>query len=413
MGLRSVKPIYNDLAEGDQVVIRKGYHENTFKVVTLKGDDRRFTHAVTADGTEIKFEPSAGGDWGKLTGANGETWTLYYSFPLPDMSDEDRISYAHVMLGEAAGYPRHDTNWWENPVAFLVDRVNEEGVYARIASHEAGYMAKNENDVEALQYKRLGEADILSDFGEVGGMWLSNEPVRIDPSNIPDGVTAGNILIGTGIKVAITDDATLTTIRNVAVLPGRFTPETVSAAFPTRPDRSRSGTFPSLNRRVQLTPVAHWKYAAEASRHALVPDEALVVVFPDPKNPEGSSEHIGILTSRGVVVYQDESFAHEELSKSGGLMPGVVHATGLKPWSHQSTDGEWDGGVDFSDEPADEDTLAHFGLDLESVGALIKGYVDDEDMDEYLAMDDAQLASHMLAMSKPKPGKQNAVPARP
>ncbi|MCS4088594.1 hypothetical protein [Rhizobium sp. BK176] len=407
MSLHSVRPTFNDLGEGDEVVIRKGYHENVFKVLTLKGDERRFTHGVTGDGTEIKFEPSGGGDWGRLTGPHGETWTLYYSFPLPEMPEEDRISYARALIGEAASYPYHETNWWEHPVAFLVDRDDDDGVYARIVSHDAGYVTKNEDDVEALSYKRLGVADILADFGKVGDMWLSKEPVKLDRTNLPAGVTAGKILIGTGIDVAITHDTTLTTVHNVAVLPGEFTPETVSAAFPVRPEKARNRAFPSLNRAVKLTPVAHWKHTAEAARHALASDEALVVVFPDPKNPDGNSEHIGILTSRGVVVYLDESFALEEFSRRGGLMPGVVHATGLKPWSHQSTDGEWDGGMDFTEEPADEDSLAHFGLDLAALGALVRGFVDDEEMDEYRAMDDQQLASHMMSLNKPRVSAQS------
>jgi hypothetical protein len=401
MTLHSVRPAYNDLGEGDAVIIRKGYHENVFKVVTLKGDDKSFTHALTREGTEIKFQPSGGGDWGKLTGPKGETWTLYYSFPLPDMSEEDRVSYARVMLGDAAPYPRHETNWWEHPVAFLVDTINEDGVYARMVSHEAGYMAKNENGVEELHYKRLGEAEILSAVRKVGDMWLSNEAAKLDPANIPEGVAPGKILICTGFGVAIAGDTTLTTLHNAAMLPREFTPATVSAAFPSRTDKARHSYFPSINLRIKLTPAAHWAYTAEVSRRALIPDEALIVVFPDPKNPEGSSEHMGILTSRGAVVYQDQGYAHEEFSRRGGLMPGIIHATGLRPWAYQSTDGEWDGGMDFSDEPANEDTLAHFGLDLAALGTLIRGYLDDEEMDEYLAMDDLQLASHMLSLNKP------------
>lgn len=403
MSLHSVRPAYNDLGEGDEVILRKGYHENIFKVVTLKGDERRFTHGVTREGTEIKFQPSSGGDWGNFTGPHGENWTLYYSLPLPYMSEEDSISYARVMLGEAAPYPRHDTNWWENPVAFLVDTVNEDGVYARMASHEAGYMAKNENGAEELHYKKLSEAEILAAVSKVGDMWLSKEAVKLNPANLPEGVATGKILVGTGLDVAITDDSTLTTLHNVAILPGEFAPETVSDAFPTRADKARHTYFPSINLRTKLTPATHWQYAAEVARHALKPDEALIVVFPDPNNPEGNSEHMGILTSRGAVVYQDEGYAHEEFSRRGGLMPGIVHATGLRPWSYRSTDGEWDGGMDFSDEPANEDALAHFGLDLAALGALIRGHVDDdEEMAEFMAMDDVQLASHMLSLNKPK-----------
>jgi hypothetical protein len=408
MALHSVRPAYNDLGEGDEVVIRKGYHENIFKVVTLKGGDRSFTHGLTQDGTEIKFQPSSGGDWGKLTGPHGETWTLYYSFPLPDMSEEDRVSYAHVILGEAAAYPRHETNWWEHPVAFLVDTVTEDGVYAKIVSRDAGYMAMNENGVEELHYKRIGEAEILSDFSDVGDMWLSNKALKLDPANLPEGLVVGKIVIATGLDVTVMDNVTLTTLHNVAVLPGQFTPETLSAAFPCRPDKSRSNGFPSLNRRIKLAPVALWNYTAEVSRRALVSDEALLVVFPDPKNPNGGSENVGILTSLGAVVYQDEGNAREEFSKSGELMPGIVHVTELKPWAYQS-DGEWDSGMDFSDEPATEDSLAHFDLDLSALGALIRGHVDDDgEMAEYMAMDDLQLATHMLSLNKPSPHKTAA-----
>ncbi|MBY3432735.1 hypothetical protein HFN89_00915 [Rhizobium laguerreae] len=410
MSLHSVRPIFNDLGDGDEVILRRGFHEKVFKVVTLKGSHRSFTHAVAEDGTRIDFTSSRE-DWGRFTGPDGEPWTLYYSFPLPDMSEADRISYAHAMLGEAAPYPRHPTNWWENPIAFLIEKITDDGVFARMASHEAGYLTKNEEDVEELHYKALREAEILATFGKVGDMWLSKVAVKLDPTNLPEWATPGKIVIATSLDVLIQDETTVTTLHNAAVLPGQFTPETVADAFPSRSDRSGNAAFPSLNRRIRLEPVARWKYAAEVSRHSQDSDEALVVVFPDPENPNGGSEHIGILTSRGAVVYSDPSYAHEQFSTCGELMPGIVHATELKPWGYQSHEGEWDSGMDFVDTPASEDTLAHFGLDLAALGALIRGHLD-EDMVDYTGMDDQQIARHMMSLNKPVPGKQ-AIDAAP
>jgi hypothetical protein len=403
MTMHSVRPIYNDLKDGDEVILREGFYGENFKLVTLKGSDRHFTHAVDKDGTRIEFK-SAGEYGGRFTGPNGEQWTLCFSYPLPEMPEEDKIAYGRTMLGETAPYPRHPIDVWDYPVAFLIEEVTDAKLLARMVSHHAGHVAEDEHDLRSFRYKTLGDADIRNASVNIAGMWLSSQAIELDRTGLPKGISPGKIVIGTSLDVTITDEATLTTLNNAAILPGSVVKETVADLFPSRTinEARNDRIFSSLNRRVDLEPIAHWKFRAEIARHALDKDEALVVVFPVPDHPDRSSEHIGILTTRGAVFYSNMGYAHDEISSHGKLMPGIVHITNARPWTYQCTEGEWDAGMEFEAEAANEATLTHFEIDSARLGSLIRGHLeeDDEEMAEYTSLDDVQLAEFMMSLSE-------------
>lgn len=395
----STRPIYNDLADGDQVILRKGYQDDEFRVVTLRGGERGFTNAIADDGAEFEFKTSGGYD-GHFMAPSGERWTLYFSYPLPDMPTEDRIAYARAMLGEAAAYPRQPTSEWDNPVSFLIEEVASERVLARMVSHELGYLHKDQDDVERLTYKVIDEDKLRAGSLAVGPMWTTSSVVELDPTGIPEDATAGRVVVATNIDVEIVDRRAVTKLRNPALLPGTTTLETVAVLFPHRKFEDREDrVFGRLNRRITLEPIGHWLYQVELARHSLDKDEALVVVFPDPDNPGGSSEYIRILTSRGAVFYADTGYAHDQISGHGDLMPGVVHITEVNPWSYSTYEGEHDAGIDFADARADEATLAHFGLDIAGLGELIRGFMDEED-EQFTGLDDRQLGELMMSFNQ-------------
>ncbi|MCV9964308.1 hypothetical protein OIU34_20690 [Pararhizobium sp. BT-229] len=412
----STRPIYNDLADGDQVILRKGYQDNDFRVVTLRGSERGFTHAVADDETEFEFKTSGGHD-GRFMTPCGERWTLYFSYPLPDMPVEDRIAYARAMLGEAAKYPRQSSSDWDNPVVFLIEDVNSERVLARMVSHEIGYLHKDQDDIERLSFKMINEGELRAGSQAVGSMWTTSSSVELDPIGIPEGALPGRVVVATNIDVEIVEGRAVTKLRNPAMLPGTTTLETVTDLFPSRSfEDGEDRVFGRLNRRITLEPIGHWLYQVELARHALDTDEALVVVFPDPDNPGGSSEHIAILTSKGAVFYADTGYAHDQISGHGDLMPGVVHITEVSPWAYSTYEGEHDAGIDFADARADEATLAHFGLDIAGLGALIRGFVDEEDV-RFNELCDRQLGELMMSLNqvalKAKADTQTSLPPAP
>lgn len=394
----STKPIFNDLKDGDEVILQKGFHDQEFKVVTLRGSDRAFTGAVASDGTVFEFKSSGGYD-GLFEAPGGQRWSLYFSYPLPKKSDEDRIAYGRAMRGDAAPFPRQSCSEWDNTVTFFVESVADGSVTARMLSHDNGYMHKDEDGVDRLSYKSLDDEEVRACAVLAGPMWVSTSAIELDPAGLPS-VTVGNVIVGTNLDVKYVDGRPLTTLRNPALLPGITTLDKASELFPIRESfDDRRSPFAALNKRVVLEPIAHWEYHKEVAHHALDADEALVVVFPDPDNPGGSSEHIGILTSRGAVFYADTGYAHDQISGHGDLMPGVVHITEVSPWGYSTYEGEHDAGIDFADAPADETTLAHFGLDIAGLGELIRGFMDEED-EQFNGLDDRQLGELMMSFNR-------------
>jgi hypothetical protein len=304
------------------------------------------------------------------------------------------------MLGEAAAYPRQSTSEWDNPVSFLIEEVGSERVLARMVSHELGYLHKDQDDVERLTYKMIDEDELRAGSAAAGSMWTTSSTVELDPTGIPEGATAGMVVVATNIDVEIVEGSAVTKLRNPTLLPGTTTLETAADLFPSRRFEDREDrVFGRLNRRITLEPIGHWLYQVELARHSLDKDEALVVVFPDPDNPGGSSEHIGILTSRGAVFYADTGYAHDQISGHGDLMPGVVHITEVSPWGYSTYEGEHDAGIDFADARADEATLAHFGLDIAGLGELIRGFMDEED-EQFNGLDDRQLGELMMSFNQ-------------
>ncbi|MDW9481834.1 hypothetical protein GOB57_24610 [Sinorhizobium meliloti] len=407
----STRPVYNDLSDGDEVVLRRGFSEEHYKVVTLRGADGGFTSAAAGDGTVFEFKSSGGHD-GRFEATSGERWSLYFSYPLPQMSDEDRIAYARALRGDTAPFPRQSYSEWDNTVAFFVEEVADGMVAARMISHEIGYVSKNEESVNRLSYKSLEDAEVRACATRAGTMWATTAAVELDPLGLP-AVAVGNVIVATNLSVKYVDGRPLTTLGNPTLLPGIITLEKASELFPIREGKqNRQSPFVALNRQVLLEPIAHWEYRKEVARHALDPDEALVVVFPDPDNPGGSSEHIGFLTSKGAFFYSDTDYAHDQISTHGDLMPGVRHITETRPWAYRCHEGEWDAGVDFKEEPVSDETIARFGLDATSLGTLIRGHLDEEDR-RFEAMDDVQIGEFMLSLSRSHANKMKKSIALP
>jgi hypothetical protein len=409
----STRPIYNDLTDGDEVVISKGYFADQFQVVTLRGAGKGFSSAVAADGTVFEFKSSSGGYDGRFEPPGGETWSLYFSYPLPQMSEQDRVAYARALRGETPSVPhvaRQSHSEWDNTVAFIVEAVTDEGVAARMISHENGYVTNDEDGGDRLSYQSLDDAEVKACAVRAGTMWTSTAVVELDPAGLP-AVGAGNVIVATNLDVKYVDGRPVTFLGNPSVLPGLTTLDKASELFPIRENNeNRTGPFVALNRQVLLEPIAHWEFRKEVARHALAADEALVVVFPDPDNQGGSSEHIGILTSKGAFFYADTGYAHNEISSHGGLMPGVRHITEAKAWAYQCHEGEWDSGVDFADEPVSAETLARFDLDTTSLGGLIRDFIDQEDAG-YEGLDDAQIGAYMLSLNALTARQPTPVPA--
>jgi hypothetical protein len=396
----STRAIFNDLSDGDQVIIRKGYLDNEFKIVTLKGDQNgRITKAFAEDGKEFEFKTSDGCIKGFQT-PHGERWTLYFSYPLPNLTDQEQVAYAKAMLGDAAAYPRQSTSEWDDPVAFLIEDVTGPRVLARMVSHEVGYLNKDRDGVERLTYKTIDEDVLHAVSTAVGSMWTSTSTIELDRASVPAEATSGSMVVASNIDVEIIAGRAVIKLRNPALLPRTSTLEKASELFPSRiSGASGKEVFGELNRRITLAPIGHLLYEVELARHALDTDEALVVVFPDPDNPDGSSENIGILTSKGAVFYADTGYAHDQISCHGNFMPGIVHITETRPWSYSTNEGEHESGIDFADVRADEGTLDHFGLDITGLGKLIRAHLDEEDK-RFAGLDDSQLGEMLLSLNK-------------
>lgn len=397
-GVTSNRPSFHHLAGGDEVILSSGILNNiTHVVAKLFGSEEtgHISGAITCDGIGLAH-PCIGGSR-QFVADNGTKWDLYFSYPLPNLTNQEKIAYAQALRGHKIDpFKRVPISEWAKTSAFLIEDIRPDAVMARMIAREAGWMVDKGDGTQCLVYKALDEEEILSAASRIGEMWATSEPIELNPASLPGDIQIGNVVIGTSFRVTCVDDRSVTLLDNATILPKTWTLETVSALFPTAKKTENNTVWKAFDGSLRLEPVAGWLFASRCARHALDEDEALVVAFPNADNA-GQSNYVSILTSKGALFYSDDGHAQEEMS-SYGLEPGIRHITQPRFWDYRSLEGEWDGGFGFEDKPADEETLRSFGLDLTSLGTLIRGFVEEDDK-RFDGMDDYSIAASMMALS--------------
>ena len=396
------RPSFSDVSYGDTVILGDGERQVVAKVTGSQPFG--FTGATLSDGTTLEFVGKHSEDR-HFRGGDGRRWHPYFTNPLPEGTDAMRVEYARVLRGERTGAPGwRPAREWDDSLAFLVTEAGPAGVKGRMVSRLASW--KSEAD-DSHHYKSLKASEIEAGTARTGDFWLSVDAVALDRACLPESLAVGDIVVGTGVSVAISEGLAVATIRSAARLPITATPYTLSAAFPQRAEADLGDriVFPPV-RNLHLAPVAKLLFETESAHRRADPDMALVIGIPDLAAPDRDTERTGVVAHTGETFYREEAtgYAHEAIS-GAGIQPGLRVVTKPRYWSHTSHEGERDSGFEFDDRPAVEADLALFGFDMESLGRELRGYFEQDEQDDadFLSMTDLELAQAFLLGSYPQP----------
>nr|WP_250808514.1 hypothetical protein [Neorhizobium tomejilense] len=394
-------PSFHDLADGRDIVIQKYARPPLFAVATVRFDEhRRLASLELSNGEAISVVRRPHEEL-KLSSADGATWWLYYTLPLPAGSEADRIDYARTLRGEStqALFGITMKSEWDTTCAFLIETVGDDVVTARMVSNLRSWTHTNEEGVEELSFKALDESDIVFETRKAGAFWKTEDAVTIERSTLPADLEPGHVLAATDIDVVIEEGRETTRLANAYRLPFKATYETLDSVFPRVTTPDDEGTVFPRKEQIALTPVARWVFERECARRASEPNIALIVAIPSDDRPECDSERIGIIAHSGELVYRNYEHVYEGLVTSGGIQPGVALMTEPRFWSYRSHEGEHDGGFEFGHEPAGDEALATFAMSVGDLGSAIRGFLEEEEDAELYAFEDEELGRHFLALN--------------
>jgi len=437
----------HSLGDGERIVLKEFFHYsrdgNHTRLPAIVGTyrcekrlrDYRYSpiprdetrpHVLLADGTRLDIEFSTS-EWNnvRFKGGDGHLREPLWTLPLPDISDEEAISYVRAFRGEGVDIgllqraADHDPN-----VVVVIDEIGDRFAIARMVSWmddtigaysrltrivgEDGVqtMIMTDDSFDCLTQQELD--DFPSKVEQCSDMALSKYEITLRLTKLPEGVQKGSIIVGSSFTCDFKQDRLITTI---------FAPVIAGQVDNHRDDRTLVSWFPrrepfpldddrSVFSRCDQThvPMAtiqdHLKEVARA-RAKLLPDEALVLVFPPEEGVSPAHEaSITILGMRGATFFDDLGNAQEYISYSAPDEGGLWVFGSAKYWSHQDGwTGEWDGGLDGDWRPATDADLAVFGLDRAQVN--VEADASYEDGDTWLAAIEAgTFADDMIALAE-------------
>ncbi len=111
------RPAFSDLTDEDTFILaRRNRMQNDYLVATVRLCDRDVTGAKTEFGMELAVERRHG-EISHFVDPDENAWSLYFSLPLPEGADEDRIAYARAIRAEPTGIPS-----WNPPSEWAAPR---------------------------------------------------------------------------------------------------------------------------------------------------------------------------------------------------------------------------------------------------------------------------------------------------
>lgn len=425
----SLQPDLDYLNDGDRIILKpffkyspEGEHVRLPAVVGTYHGERRFRdyrssllskpvdlpHVVLTDGSrlDVRIAPTGYSSNAGFMGHDGYDREPMWTLPIPDVSDEEAISYARAFRGEGNGMIGTSDFVHEPNVVVAIDRVEGKSVFGRLVSwHEDTFgeyedllRSADEDGVEIsvatggpFDHFSQDELDAFPSMVEKHDeLALSSYEISLSRKALPEDTQPGSIIVGRTFSCDFRKDALTTTI-DLPLIAGVVTEDRpLSAWFPRRDARPSSFADPSViqtlgalrdGTRVRLATVQdHLKEIARA-KAKLLPDEAVVLVFP-PEEGLGPSHgaNISILGSRGATFFEDLGTAHECISHSAPEEGGLWIFGDANYWSHRDDwSGEWDGGLHGSWRPATDADLANFGLDRAQANVEAEGSYEEGD----------------------------------
>lgn len=386
-----LQPFFRNPADGPQ--IRKPAVVATFKSDLPFSDFNPNTsslHAkhrpklVTAAGEDICLT-AVGPDYyrqNKFIDEDGYTREVLWTLPLPMVSDEDALNFVMALQGMQGSFRSFSTRNDHEPTVVLgIDDVGEEYATCRMVSWadetideharavkeiaEDGYIHSNDDTFHYIDMDEF--AKNVSKYGDFA---ISKYQLTVPLEDVPEGAGPGTLIVGDTVWCKCKQDVTVTRISR-AQIAGDISKTDLAGWFPQRDEPKEKGVFSGFhpnNSRVPMQTIQYHMKELARAKAALIPSEALVLVFPREEGDESYCRNIVVLGTQGVTFFEGDGTENDYIESivpdEGGLW--VLEKAAY--WSHHDGyTGEWDGGIDGDFRPAEESDLAKFGFTKESV----------------------------------------------
>lgn len=358
---------------------------------SLPQDESR-PHVITSDGArfDIVFDRSKSQSVA-FKDSDGNQREVMWTLPVPDASDDEIIAFARAFRGEGKTLSGKDRDSDHDPNAvFVIERIDGRHAVARMVSWLNDTLGEYQNGrgkVEGLAapihkdyaFYFLPE-EVIEAFPSKlvpsGPHALSAYEIIIPLKTLPDEVAAGSIVVGSDFTCRYVKGVLLTTV---------FTPRIAGVldkaglekwlpypGFDESKMRGRSTIvmdgFHEHRAAVPLAAVQDHLKEIERAKEALLPNEALVVVFPPEDGSDLHTPNFVLLGMRGATFFDDGGNARDELESRVPDEGGLWVLADASYWSHRDGwTGEWDGGLDGNWRPATDADLETFGYTREQV----------------------------------------------
>jgi hypothetical protein len=354
----------------------------------LPQDDTR-PHVVTSDGArfDIEYDRSRSREV-TFKDSDGNTREVMWTLPVPDASDDEIIAFARAFRGEGKieGADRasdHDPN-----SVFIVERIDGGHAICRMVSWLNDTLGEFENPRQEIDGVSIHDdgaffflpPEVIEAFPSMlqksGPHALSSYEIIVPLKKLPEQVAAGSIVVGSDFSCRYVKGTLLTTV---------FTPRIAGVldeaglnkwlpypGFDESRMTGRSTVVMDGNHEfrpgVPLAAVQDHLKEIERAKEALLPNEALVVVFPPEEGIDLYSPNFVLLGMRGATFFDDGGSARDNLDSKVPEEGGLWVFEDARYWSHHdSWTGEWDGGIDGSWRPATDADLETFGYTRDQV----------------------------------------------
>jgi hypothetical protein len=357
---------------------------------SLPKDNTR-PHVVTSDGTrfDIVFDRSKSMEV-SFRDADGNCREVMWTLPVPDAPDDEIIAFARAFRGEGTLYGKDKASDHDLNAVFVVERIEGRYAICRMVSwlnDTLGEIEKGSRKTEGGDHVAFDDdaffflpPEVIEGFPAMleksGPHALSSYEINVPLKTLPEEVAAGSIVVGSDFSCRYVKGVLTTTVltpRIAAVLDAAGLEKWLPCpAFDENRMTGRSTVMmDGFHRLRPVVPIAalqdHLK-EIERAKEALLPDEALVVVFPPEQGIDLFTPHFVLLGMRGAMFFDDGGHARENLEHKVPEEGGLWVFSDAQYWSHHDAySGEWDGGLDGNWRPATDADLATFGYTRDQV----------------------------------------------
>jgi hypothetical protein len=347
---------------------------------------------------------------------DGHVHDVLWTLPVPDASDEEIIAFVRAFRGEGSLIGADMAFDYDPNAVFIVESIGEKFAVCRMVSWLNDTLGEYEKVDKTENYTIFDDHsfnflpnEVIEAFptliSQSGSHALSAYEINIPLNKLPKDVPVGAIIVGSGISCEYKNDVLVTTVFTPRIA-GHLDERGLEKWLPDLGideckyvgDWGRMIVNP-FRSAVGLATIQDHLKEIERAKAKLIPDEALVVVFPPEEGVKTYSPNFVLLGMRGATFFDDGGHAQDNIESQVPEEGGLWVYANARYWSHHdSWSGEWDGGIEGDWRPATDEDLKTFGYTREQVATESEdAYEEGETWTEALA--DGSFAERMMELA--------------